>query len=83
MQSPGILNREIIWQWLEQEDITQTALAKRMGVNLVTLNRILNGRRRPSIVMLRRIADATGISTEILLSRHAVETAMLQSMSLD
>ena len=46
--------------------LSQTELAKRLGVTPAHLNHWIRGRRAPTVANLKRISEATGISLERL-----------------
>ena len=41
--------------------ITQTELAEAAGISLVTLNRLENGKQKPSFKTIRKLAKALGV----------------------
>lgn len=47
-------------EWLEVNGLTQTEFAKRTELPVSTVNRIVNGTRRPSGEVIARIERATG-----------------------
>ncbi len=44
-----------------RRDMTQAALAKKVGVHQVTIARLETGARRPSMRLLHRLAKALGV----------------------
>lgn len=53
--------------YLNENELTQVSLAKKLGVNQGQLNSWLKGRRSPSAANLKRISKKTGISLERLV----------------
>ncbi len=51
----------------ERRNLTQAALAKRVGVHQVTIARLETGVRRPSADLLQRLAKALKVKMEDLL----------------
>jgi transcriptional regulator with XRE-family HTH domain len=47
--------------------LTQATLAKRVGVDVMTISRIERGDRRPSMALLQRLARALGVPVTELL----------------
>jgi transcriptional regulator with XRE-family HTH domain len=45
---------------MKEAGLTQTALAKKLGVKHPTIGTWVNGRRNPKITSLKKIADETG-----------------------
>lgn len=52
----------------ERRDISQTALAKKVGVHRVTVARIESGSRQPSMDLLQRLAKALKVPLSKLLT---------------
>jgi len=48
--------------------LTQAVLAKRVGVDVMTISRIERGDRRPSMALLQRLAKALGVPVTELLA---------------
>ena len=44
---------------------TQVDVARACGINPISLNAILNGRRNPSAKLANRLQDATGVAREV------------------
>ncbi len=51
----------------EKEDINQKKLAEKIGVSPSAINQFEKGEKKPSTVMLRKIALALGVSSDYLL----------------
>lgn len=51
----------------EKKGMTQGALAKKVGVHLVTISRIETGARQPSMDLLHRLAKALKVKVANLL----------------
>jgi plasmid maintenance system antidote protein VapI len=47
-------------EYLKANGLTQSAFAEMIGTHQVNLNRVINGKRRPSWSMISRIRKATG-----------------------
>ncbi len=47
--------------------LTQAVLAKRVGVDVMTISRIERGDRRPSMALLQRLAKVLGVAVTELL----------------
>lgn len=59
--------RKALTEYMKVTDLTQAALAKRIGVNPSHLNHWINGSRDPSVQNLKLIWQKTGISLEKLV----------------
>lgn len=57
---------KVVTEYMELTGLSQTTLAKRIGVDQGQLNHWLTLKRCPNIQNLKRIATATGISLEKL-----------------
>lgn len=55
--------------------LTQSALARQMGISPAWISHLENGDRLPSAGLLVRLADALGVSTDYLLGRTRTPTA--------
>jgi transcriptional regulator with XRE-family HTH domain len=55
---------EKIRQFRQQKKLTQAELARRLGVDRSTINKIENGKIRPSLALLERIAAELGVSVK-------------------
>ena len=53
--------KKIVEEWLEEEERTQTYLARRAHVSAEHLNRCLMGHSEPGIITLTRLEDAIGL----------------------
>jgi transcriptional regulator with XRE-family HTH domain len=53
-------------EYLRREDMTGEQLAAKAGMPSSTISRILNGRRRPGLQVMQRIARATGYRVSAL-----------------
>lgn len=62
---------------LENIDISQRELAKRVGVQEATISRYVNGERKPTSEILSKIADALNVSSDYLLGRTDKENIEL------
>lgn len=61
-----------LWRWaLEESELSQAEVARRMGVSHKHLNQILNGHVGPSATMTVRFARATGTSARLLWGAQA------------
>jgi len=49
-------------QFREKKQISQAELARRLGVDRSTINKIENGKTKPSIALLERIAAELDVS---------------------
>ena len=56
-QCPDI-DRQFIWQRMEELDISQNEVARRAGISSGHLSQIMNGARNPSAVVLRKLHEA-------------------------
>lgn len=52
---------QLLKQWREESNLSQRALARRLGVSASIISYIEKGLRRPSLSLLTRIADLIGI----------------------
>ena len=58
---------ELIQSLLEERELTQSDLARRMNVHADTLSAIKRGRnKQPSFLLTCKIADALGVTTDQL-----------------
>lgn len=57
--------------YLKSTETTQAEFARRVGVSQPTISDILRGVHSPSVNLLRRIAQETGISIDELLASTA------------
>jgi transcriptional regulator with XRE-family HTH domain len=55
---------EKIRQFRKRKNLTQAELARRLGVDRSTINKIENGKIRPSLALLERIAHELGVSVK-------------------
>lgn len=55
------LRTEAVWDFLDRLNLTQNNLAARTGVSSGYLSMLMNGRRRPSPRVRRRLMDALGV----------------------
>lgn len=53
--------------WLVEHGITQTSLAKTLGVSLAITNAKVNGRSRWTLDQIRTICKTYGVSADIFL----------------
>lgn len=61
--------------YTDRHDLSQRAFAKRLGISQPALNYIIQAKQFPSLKLIRKIAEVTGIDVrEILLAD--VETKM-------
>lgn len=58
-------------QFLDREGRSISDLARRVGVAPSTIFRILNGERRPSLKLAKRISAETGVPVKTLLPEVA------------
>jgi len=58
--------------------MTQTEMAKKLGISRTYLNGILNGKRKPSIKLAKKIAKLMGIS--YLELRKDIKEILLDSL---
>jgi addiction module HigA family antidote len=63
--TPGEMLRE---EFLVPFEMTQGALAKRIGVTTESINRLVNGKRALSVEMALRLAKALGTTPEFWLN---------------
>lgn len=64
-----MLDTELIKRYLEREQTSQSQLAQKIGVTKTMMNYIVRGLKQPSLLVLERMADVTGYSTDELLGR--------------
>ncbi|MBR2480223.1 MAG: helix-turn-helix transcriptional regulator [Clostridia bacterium] len=64
-----ILVVERIKYLMEAEDISQYALAKKLGISQSTICNWLNGKKEPSIESLWKLADYFGESVDYIIGR--------------
>lgn len=60
---------ERLRQYLDDQQLTQTQLAERIGVSQPTVWGWLNGEYSPSVESLRALSKVTGLSIDDLLDR--------------
>ena len=65
-----ILVVERIKYLMEAEDISQYALAKKLGISQSTICNWLNGKKEPSIESLWKLADYFGESVDYIIGRE-------------
>jgi putative transcriptional regulator len=51
----------------DRYNLTQVELANNIGITQPTLNAILNGRKQPSVAILKKISDIFNVKMEDLL----------------
>ena len=51
-------------QLREQRSLSQAVLAKRAGVTVYTISRLENGRHRPTLLTVNKLAGALGVKPE-------------------
>ena len=66
-----ILVVERIKYLMEAEDISQYALAKKLGISQSTICNWLNGKKEPSIESLWKLADYFGESVDYIIGRDS------------
>ena len=64
-----ILVVERIKYLMDAEDISQYALAKKLGISQSTICNWLNGKKEPSIESLWKLADYFGESVDYIIGR--------------
>jgi len=62
---------ERLRQYLDDESVSQTELARRLGVKQPTVWEWLNGESSPSAENLQKLSRVTGVSIDELLSHVA------------
>ncbi len=60
---------KIIKQYREKNDLTQTALGKKMGVDSNTISRLENCRHLPSLETTESLAKVFGVTVTDILGR--------------
>ncbi|MBQ4073394.1 MAG: helix-turn-helix transcriptional regulator [Clostridia bacterium] len=65
-----ILVVERIKYLMDAEDISQYALAKKLGISQSTICNWLNGKKEPSIESLWKLADYFGESVDYIIGRE-------------
>lgn len=60
--------------WLRNNHVTQASFAKRIGVNVSSMSKLVNGKLEPTISLARQIALATHGNVQV--EGWAVETAV-------
>lgn len=63
------MDRDALKRYREQKGLTQRELADRAGVSASYVNEIENGRKRPSLRVLNRIAAELGVPAGVLVGR--------------
>ena len=58
---------------LDEAGLTQGELAERVGIAPASVSRYMSGKRLPRIETVRKIADALGISVEVLCRDDAAD----------
>ena len=48
-----------------EQNLTQTELAERTGINQADISKLENGTRNPSLKLLKRLADGMGMALKI------------------
>lgn len=61
--------------YLKTTNTTQADFARRLGVSQPTISDIIRGVHSPSVKLLKRISEETGISVDQLLSSEAPRRA--------
>jgi len=70
--------RDIAWQLVKyrmDNDLTQEALAKRVGTSHSQISRLESGRHLPSLTTLGNIANALGLRLSVSLDAHEMMAA--------
>lgn len=65
------------------KDMQQAELAKAVGVSAATIGLIEQNRRKPSVEVLERLADALGTTTDYLLGRTELVDNILTREELE
>lgn len=63
----NMFNREKIFQWLDENGITQYRFARMTGLDQSTISRIISGAIDPGSRTVARICQATGLSPDDLI----------------
>ncbi len=56
------LRPEVVWEHLARHNMTQTELARRVGINPGYLSQLMSGRRSPSAKVRARLMAELGIA---------------------
>ncbi|MBI5787644.1 MAG: helix-turn-helix transcriptional regulator [Candidatus Schekmanbacteria bacterium] len=65
------ITRQIIKELREKEDLTQTELAERVGINRSLISQYESGEREPSLLSLVKLADYANVTVDFLLGRES------------
>lgn len=58
-------------EYLESTEMTQTALAEKLGIAPSFISQIISGHKQPSLDVAARIEDMTGVPMRALLRKSA------------
>ena len=58
---------------LDEKNMNQKELAKKVGVTEVTISRYMNGERKPRIEIVNKLAEVLGTTTDYLLGNSDVK----------
>lgn len=64
---PGTVIGERIREGREKANLSQKALAEKIGVSGAAINQYEHGKKKPSSMVLARLAEELGVSTDFLL----------------
>ncbi len=65
----NVLDHERLRKARERSGLSQSELAERVKVQPPVISHFENGKRSPSVITLRRLADALDVSVDFLLGR--------------
>ena len=67
---PGLklkVNRDILWDALASQGLSQNELAKRVGISAAYMSQLVSGKRSPSVSTARRLQRVLGITSSKIL----------------
>lgn len=62
------LNGDRLAVWRKEKDLSQHEVAAKIGITQVYYSQLENGKKNPSICVLEKITEVTGLSLETLLN---------------
>lgn len=74
-------DRDKFRAWLNTRGYTQTELADKMGMTPASISNYFTGRSQPSLIAIKKMADALAIDVSQLIKGEKVEFAKAQTIS--
>ena len=58
-----VVNAALFWDALEDQGISQNALARRLGISAGYMSELVSGKKSPSAILAQRLQRALGITS--------------------